>query len=177
MTEAVAVSSRVPALDPDCATQRLTDSPAIVVGHESASMRRMMSMVESGVTPPLPPQTLEINGTHPIITSLNVAREHPTAPHTRCAPLTRQLCMAVPSSHRGACARLRVWCTGDQSPAMAKKVGEQLLSNALVAAGLMDDPRTMLPNVNALLAELLTPYAPSAAASTAAKSDGAADKE
>ena len=60
---------------------------------------------------------------------------------------------------------------------MAKKVGEQLLSNALVAAGLMDDPRTMLPNVNALLAELLTPYAPSAAASTAAKSDGAADKE
>jgi len=96
---------------------RLTESPAIVVGHESASMRRMMTMVESGRAPPLPPQTLEINGTHPIITGLNAARK--------------------------------------DRPSIAGKVANQLFSNALVAAGLLDDPRTMLPNVNELLVEVL----------------------
>jgi len=102
-------------------SSRLTDSPAIVVGHESASMRRMMSMVESGRAPALPPQTLEINGTHPIITALNGARASNTD--------------------------------------VATKVASQLFANALVSAGLMDDPRTMLPNVNALLTEVLSPYA------------------
>jgi TNF receptor-associated protein 1 len=100
---------------------RLTDSPAIIVGHESASMRRMMSMVESGKAPPLPPQTLEINGSHPIITRLSSARE--------------------------------------SSPELAARVGAQLFSNALVSAGLLDDPRTMLPNVNALLEEVLASHA------------------
>jgi len=104
---------------------RLTDSPAIIVGHESASMRRMMSMVESGRAPQLPPQTLEINGSHPIITSLNSAREADSA--------------------------------------LAEKVAEQVYNNALVAAGLMDDPRTMLPNVNALLEQVLSAHAPTAA--------------
>ena len=37
-------------------SSRLVDSPAIVVGHESASMRKMMTMVESGATPKLPDQ-------------------------------------------------------------------------------------------------------------------------
>ena len=100
---------------------RLTDSPAIVVGHESASMRRMMTMVESGKAPPLPPQTLEINGSHPIITSLHTAR--------------------------------------DANPPIASKVANQLFTNALVQAGLLDDPRTMLPNVNELMVEVLSPYA------------------
>jgi len=101
-------------------SSRLTESPAIVVGHESASMRRMMSMVEAGRAPPLPPQTMEINSSHPVITSLASAR------HT--------------------------------SPELAGRVANQLFSNALVSAGLMDDPRTMLPNVNAILADVLAPH-------------------
>jgi TNF receptor-associated protein 1 len=56
-------------------SSRLVDSPAIVVGHESASMRRMMTMVESGATPELPDQRLEINAKHPIIKYLAALRE------------------------------------------------------------------------------------------------------
>ena len=101
---------------------RLVDSPAIVVGHESASMRRMMTMVESGRAPTLPDQTLEINASHPIIVSLSAARS--------------------------------------ASPEIATQVANQLFSNALVSAGLLDDPRVMLPNVNALMAAVLAPHAP-----------------
>ena len=81
----------------------------------------MMTMVESGKAPPLPPQTLEINGSHPIITSLHSTR--------------------------------------DANPPIASKVANQLFTNALVQAGLLDDPRTMLPNVNDLMVEVLSPYA------------------
>lgn len=98
-------------------------------------------MVESGRAPPLPPQILEINGTHPIITALNGARA--------------------------------------AKPETASKVASQLFSNALVAAGLMDDPRTMLPNVNALLMEVLGPYAttaPTASEAPAAEDQPAGDK-
>jgi len=118
---------------------RLTDSPAIVVGHESASMRRMMAMVEAGRAPPLPPQTMEINASHPIITSLASARQ-------------------------GA-------------PELSAKVATQLFSNALVSAGLMDDPRTMLPNVNALLLDVLAPHAAAGAGANTATSGAAADSE
>ena len=94
----------------------------------------MMKMVESGSAPPLPPQTLEINGKHPIITGLNGARS--------------------------------------AQPEVASKVASQLYANALVEAGLMDDPRTMLPNLNELLADVLAPYA-----TGDAQPQAAADKE
>jgi TNF receptor-associated protein 1 len=94
-------------------SSRLVDSPAIVVGHESASMRRVMSMVESGVAPQLPPQKLEINGKHPII---------------------RQL------------ATLRT-----SNADLANVVARQVFSNALISAGLLDDPRTMLTDINQIL--------------------------
>ena len=98
-------------------SSRLVDSPVIVVGHESSSMRRMMTMVESGQAPVLPPQTLEINGGHPIIVSLAAARQG--------------------------------------SPELATVVAKQLFNNALITAGLLDDPRTMLPNINALMTTAL----------------------
>ena len=56
-------------------SSRLVDSPAIVVGHESAAMRRMMSMVQDGQAPKLAPQKLEINAGHPIIRDLAAIRE------------------------------------------------------------------------------------------------------
>jgi len=50
------------------ASQRLVSSPAIVVDHESAAVRRMMKYVDtSGAAAELPKQKLEINPTHPII--------------------------------------------------------------------------------------------------------------
>lgn len=98
-------------------SSRLVDSPAIVVGHESAAMRRMMTMVESGRAPELPPQTLEINAGHPIIRSLAAVRS--------------------------------------AQPEIAERVAQQLFSNALISAGLLDDPRVMLGNVNALMEDVL----------------------
>jgi len=110
-------------------SSRLVDSPAIVVGHESAAMRRMMTMVEAGRAPELPPQTLEINPAHPIIRSLAAAR--------------------------------------DSQPDVAQRVAQQLFSNALISAGLLDDPRVMLANVNALMEDCLKPLAAGPAAGEA----------
>ena len=94
-------------------SSRLVDSPAIVVGHESASMRRVMSMVESGQAPALPEQKLEINAKHPIIRQLATLRK--------------------------------------SNAELASVVAKQVFSNALISAGLLDDPRTMLANLNKLL--------------------------
>jgi len=94
-------------------SSRLVDSPAIVVGHESASMRKMMTMVESGGTPKLPDQRLEINAKHPIIKHLAALRE--------------------------------------SDAGLAALVARQLFSNALISAGLLDDPRTMLADLNQIL--------------------------
>ena len=102
-------------------TNRLRSSPAIVVDHESGSLRRMMKLVEhqspkSSSESPLnflPKQTLEINPSHPVIVNLN---------HSR---------------------------TSD--PARATLVAEQIFDNALITAGLMDDSRLMLPRLNKLM--------------------------
>jgi HSP90 family molecular chaperone len=40
--------------------------------------------------------------------------------------------------------------------ALAKDVAEQILDNALVAAGLLEDPRAMLARLNGLIEKLLT---------------------
>ena len=40
--------------------------------------------------------------------------------------------------------------------ALATKVAEQVLDNARVAAGLLDDPRAMLKRLNELLEQVLT---------------------
>jgi TNF receptor-associated protein 1 len=45
-------------------------------------------------------------------------------------------------------------------PALAGKVAQQLLDNALVAAGLLEDPRAMLARLNELLERVLTPAKP-----------------
>lgn len=45
--------------------------------------------------------------------------------------------------------------TKDTDPILASKVAEQLFDNALVSAGLLDDPRTMIKRLNALLEDAL----------------------
>jgi HSP90 family molecular chaperone len=108
-------------------TTRLRNSPAVVTDHESASLRRMMRMVEATAgkdaeglkleSHMLPKQTLEVNASHPVIVQLHCIRE--------------------------------------TSPGLSKAVAEQILDNALIAAGLVDDARTMLPRLNALLEQVL----------------------
>lgn len=94
-------------------SDRLVDSPAIIVDHESASMRRMMKYIDPQRTAELPKQALEINPKHPIIKGLNTLR------------------------------------TNDEI--LAKLITEQVYDNALAAAGLLDDPRLMVPRLNSLL--------------------------
>jgi HSP90 family molecular chaperone len=55
-------------------SQRLVDSPAIIVDHESAAFRRMMRYVDPNRAPQLPKQTLEINPNHDIVINLNALR-------------------------------------------------------------------------------------------------------
>jgi HSP90 family molecular chaperone len=103
-------------------TSRLADSPAILVNHESAAMRRMMRMVEQSnngeAMPSLGTQQLAVNPGHPIIQQLT-----------------------------------QVYA---KEPELAKMVAEQLFDDAIVAAGLLDDSRSMIPRINKLLEEVLT---------------------
>ena len=99
-------------------TTRLAQSPAIIVDHESASLRRVMRSVDtsSGLGGmPLSPQTLLINVSHPLIKSLHESKGSP----------------------------------------YAKSIADQLFDNALVQAGLLDDPRGMVPRLNEIMLKAL----------------------
>jgi TNF receptor-associated protein 1 len=96
-------------------SNRLVSSPAIVVDHESAAMRKMMKMVDqqAGTHSELGKQKLEVNPDHPIIKNLFMAK--------------------------------------DSDPELAKMVIEQVFDNALIAADILDSPRTMLQRINSIL--------------------------
>ena len=103
-------------------SQRLVDSPAVVVDSDkfmTANMRRMMKAMkkDAGEDEPLK-HDLEINAAHTIITRLDAMRQ--------------------------------------KDAALAASVAEQILDNARVAAGLLDDPRTMLNRLNQLLEKVLS---------------------
>mmetsp|Transcript_9580 Transcript_9580/g.11497 ORF Transcript_9580/g.11497 Transcript_9580/m.11497 type:complete len:701 (-) Transcript_9580:1379-3481(-) len=101
-------------------TNRLRDSPAIVIDHESASIRNLMRALQPNQdleNDTLKKQTLEINAAHPIIIGLNDLRKENTE--------------------------------------LARAVARQVFDNALIAAGLVDDPRDMLPRLNTLMGTLL----------------------
>jgi hypothetical protein len=57
---------------------------------------------------------------------------------------------------------LRLATARSSQPTLAASVAKQLLDNALVAAGLMDDPRAMIGNMTQIMAEALKPHAPHA---------------
>jgi TNF receptor-associated protein 1 len=104
------------------ASQRLVDSPAVVVDSDkfmTANMRRIMkAMRKDGDADEPVKHDLEINPAHPIITRLEAVRQ--------------------------------------KDAALAASVAEQVLDNARVAAGLLEDPRTMLNRLNQLLEKVLT---------------------
>lgn len=95
-------------------SDRLTSTPAIVVDHESAAMRRMMRQVNQGADPaPLPLQKMELNPEHPMMQQLYRVR---TA-----------------------------------NPALAVMVAQQVFDNALIAADILDNPRSMMGRLNDIL--------------------------
>jgi TNF receptor-associated protein 1 len=103
-------------------SQRLVDSPAVVVDPDkfmTASMRRMMKAVKKeGDEEPPTKHDLEINPAHPILSRLDAMRQ--------------------------------------KDGALAASVAEQVFDNARVAAGLLEDPRSMLTRLNQLLEKVLT---------------------
>jgi TNF receptor-associated protein 1 len=103
-------------------SQRLVDSPAVVVDPDkfmTASMRRMMKAVKKeGDEEPPTKHDLEINPAHPILSRLDAMRQ--------------------------------------KDGALAASVAEQVFDNARVAAGLLEDPRSMLNRLNQLLEKVLT---------------------
>jgi len=56
-------------------TSRLTDSPAVIIDHETVAYRRMMQQVDPKRMPKLPKQALEINVKHPVMANLRQIRE------------------------------------------------------------------------------------------------------
>ncbi len=102
-------------------TTRLSDSPACVTDHESGALRRMMKMVDQSNSG----QSTDIP---PQVLEINP--DHPIM-----KTLAR---VALEAADKG------------DSP-MAKIVVEQVMDNALIAAGLIDDPRGMLPRLNQIL--------------------------
>jgi len=94
-------------------TDRLSLSPAIVVDHQSAAVRRMMNYVEAADGQELPKQKLQINPQHP----------------------TMQKLLKLKS----------------RNPDMAELVVEQVFDNALIAADILDNPRTMLSRLNKIM--------------------------
>ena len=102
-------------------SQRLVDSPAVVVDADkfmTSSMRRMLKAMKKDDQELGPEkQDFEINPAHPIISRLHQMRQ--------------------------------------KDAAFAGQVAEQILDNARVAAGVLEDPRTMLKRLNQLLEKVL----------------------
>jgi HSP90 family molecular chaperone len=95
------------------ATDRLSNSPAIVVDHESGAVRKMLKYVDAASANDLGKQKLEINPKHPTMVNLLKVRE--------------------------------------TKPELAKMIAEQIFDNALIAADILDNPRTMLARLNKIL--------------------------
>jgi molecular chaperone HtpG len=103
-------------------SQRLVDSPAVVVDSDkfmTSSMRRIMKAMKQPDSPELPAakHDFEINPAHPIMARLDAMRQ--------------------------------------KDAALAGSVAEQLLDNARVSAGLLEDPRAMIVRLNQLLEKVL----------------------
>mmetsp|Transcript_30206 Transcript_30206/g.53129 ORF Transcript_30206/g.53129 Transcript_30206/m.53129 type:complete len:352 (+) Transcript_30206:3-1058(+) len=97
-------------------TDRLVDSPAVIVDHDSSHYRKMMAMMEQKNLS-MPKQKLEINPNHDIMKKLHQLH--------------------------------------DNEPEVAQLVADQIFDNALIAADILDNPRTMLPRLNSLIEQCM----------------------
>lgn len=108
------------------ASSRLVSTPAVITDHESSSMRRMMRM-------------------------LDMQQRDSEAPRSEESMLPKQT-LEINPSHPVIC---RLHALSKSQPTVAILVAEQLFDNTLMAAGLMDDSRTMLPRLTSLMETLL----------------------
>ena len=106
-------------------TTRLGRSPAIVTGHESGALRQMMKQVDT-------------QGNATGTGSALGAQAFEINP-------SHSVIKAIAALSKG----------GGEKEEMAKIAAEQVFHNAVVNAGLMDDARHMIPNINRLLEEVL----------------------
>lgn len=107
------------------ASTRLSSTPAVVVDHESSAMRRMMRM-------------------------LDAQQRDSEAPRMEDDVLPRQTLEINP---KHVLVR-RIWALHSVRPDVATLLAEQLFDNTLVAAGLLDDARSMVPRLNAMMQQL-----------------------
>lgn len=137
-------------------TDRLHDSPAVVTDHESGAMRRMMKMVEQanagqGARTEVPPVALQVNPKHPLVRELyNFVKTQNLMKSTKTETKTEnetenEVVEAELVNEESAVPR------DEKLVARAELVANQLFDNALMAAGLVEDPRFMLPRLNELL--------------------------
>lgn len=98
-------------------TNRLVDSPVMILDHESGTFRRMMRLMDPNKSQTLSKQQLHFNPGHPVIMQLNSIRK--------------------------------------SKPELSQLIAQQLFDNALIAAGLMDDSRSIIPRVNRLIEQAL----------------------
>jgi len=96
---------------------RLDKSPAVIVDHPSAAVRKMMRFVDLQKAEKLPKQTLEINPNHPFFQ--------------------------------------KAYQLNTLDSNLAQQVIHQVMDNALIAAGLLDDPRQLLPRLNFIIESAL----------------------
>lgn len=109
------------------ASNRLTSTPAVITDHESAAVRRMMRFVEQAQS-----QADGTGASEPMALpkqQLEVNPKHPIIVNLFAA--------------RGVDVEL------------ARSVAEQIYDNALLAAGLLDDSRVMLPRLNQILTRVM----------------------
>ncbi len=116
---------------------RVSSYPAIVVDHESASVRKLMRMMdannafEGAGAGAVSKHKLEVNPSHPIFVKLMQVK--------------------------------------DSQPALAKMAVEQVFDNALLAADILDNPRSMLPRVFSIIETALETPASSSSSDTKAE--------
>jgi len=100
-------------------SERLIDSPVMITGFLSATLRKMMKMTLKGspdaqMNLANSPVTFELNPKHNLVVSISRLKEN--------------------------------------DPELAQLIVEQLFDNACIAAGVLEEPRAMLPRINQLLA-------------------------
>ena len=147
-------------------TVRLSDSPAIVTDHESGALRRMMKMLVSTAetsffvfdeahlhpSPFIP--IFYYNSSKSHIFLLLIHYQNQSNPGNKQADLPPQS-LEINPSHKIIIALAQAHGVPEKE-AVAALVAQQVMDNALIAAGLIDDPRLMLSRLNSILEATLT---------------------
>eukprot|EP01138_Halocafeteria_seosinensis_P014065 gb/GECG01014362.1/.p1 GENE.gb/GECG01014362.1/~~gb/GECG01014362.1/.p1 ORF type:complete len:847 (+),score=134.88 gb/GECG01014362.1/:1-2541(+) len=108
-------------------TNRLRSSPAVITDHESSSLRRMMRMMDAQ------------------------QRKDSESPRAEDNMLPKQT-LEINPDHP---IIRRMYSLMHTQTDVARSTAEQLFDNAIIAAGLMDDPRGMLPRLNSMMEQML----------------------